>query len=85
MSTDSTMLSDDDRPLATKSAPNGKNHSNGPKTNGHVKEEEDYEMSEGDDQPLVSHTHFAFAQLGIDVVCADVAGHTQAWKGIPST
>lgn len=52
------MFSDDDRPLATKSAPNGKNHTNTPKTNGHVKEEEDYEMSDGDDQPLVSHDHF---------------------------
>lgn len=48
------MFSDDDRPLAAKSAPNGKNHTNMHKTNGHIKDAEDYEMSEADDQPLVS-------------------------------
>jgi DNA topoisomerase-1 len=69
MSTDSAMLSDDDRPLAARSIPNGKNHTNGIKTNGHVKEEEDYEMSDVDDRPLVSHSHFSGTQLGIDIVC----------------
>ncbi|KAF5354918.1 hypothetical protein D9756_005325 [Leucocoprinus leucothites] len=54
MSTDSAIFSDDDRPLATKFTPNGTNHVNGPKTNGHVQEEEDYEMSEGDDEPLAT-------------------------------
>lgn len=53
MPTDSVMFSDDDRPLAAKSAPNGNNRVNAPQTNGHVKGPEDYEMSD-DDQPLVS-------------------------------
>ncbi|XP_006461124.1 hypothetical protein AGABI2DRAFT_185414 [Agaricus bisporus var. bisporus H97] len=51
MPTDSVMFSDDDRPLAAKSAPNGNNRVNAPQTNGHVKGPEDYEMSD-DDQPL---------------------------------
>ncbi|KAF9450440.1 hypothetical protein P691DRAFT_773934 [Macrolepiota fuliginosa MF-IS2] len=58
MSSDSAMFSDDDRPLAAKATPNGKNHTTSiPKvngTNGHIKKEEDYEMSEGDDQPLAT-------------------------------
>ncbi|KXN92450.1 DNA topoisomerase 1 [Leucoagaricus sp. SymC.cos] len=53
MSTETSMFSDNDRPLAAKSVLNGMNLTNGLKTNGHVKEEEDYEMSDADDQPLV--------------------------------
>ncbi|KAF8893784.1 hypothetical protein BD779DRAFT_1503401 [Infundibulicybe gibba] len=49
MSGDTSMFSDDDRPLASKPAPNGK-HANG---NGHSNgQEKDYSMSEDDDQPL---------------------------------
>lgn len=61
ISTDSAMFSDDDRPLATRSSLSGTNHMNGSKVNGHVKKEEDYEMSEEDDEVLVSYTCVIFS------------------------
>lgn len=55
------MFSDDDLPLATRSSLSGTNHMNGSKVNGHVKKEEDYEMSEEDDEVLVSYTCVIFS------------------------
>jgi hypothetical protein len=54
MSSDSAALSDDDRVLFLKTAPNGRHH--GTHTNGnghHNSNDEDHPMSEDDDLPLV--------------------------------
>ena len=51
MSSDSAALSDDDRLLVLKTAPNGRYH--GASTNGNGRLNEDDSMSEGDDLPLV--------------------------------
>jgi len=55
MSSDSAGLSDDDRLLVLKTAPNGRY--NGTRTNGNHQpnpKDEDYSMSEDDELPLVS-------------------------------
>jgi len=62
------MFSDDDRPLTAKSSVIGMNHVNGSKTNGHVKEEEDYEMSESNDEPLVSYSHITLARFILNLI-----------------
>jgi len=63
------MLSDDDRPLVTKSAPNGHTHTGVSHVNGHVHgKQEDYSMSEDEDLPLVrtrsSHLYITHTQSG---------------------
>ena len=82
MSADSAIFSDDDRPLAARSSVIGMNHANGSKTNGHVKEEEDYEMSESNDEPLVSYSHIIFVQFILNLIFCMLtsSGLTQAWK-----
>lgn len=83
MSSGSAMFSDDDQPLAAKSMPNGK--ANTSRTNGYVKEEGDFDMSEDDDQPLVRCNHSESDLLGADLAFADVAGRTEARKDVPSS
>jgi hypothetical protein len=54
MSSDCAALSDDDRLLVLKTAPNGRYHDARTNGNGHLNpKDEDYSMSEGDDLPLV--------------------------------
>ena len=54
MSSDSAALSDDDRLLVLKTAPNGRYHSARINGNGHLNpNNEDYSMNEDDDLPLV--------------------------------
>lgn len=79
------MFSDDDLPLAANSTPNGKVHSNTHKTNGHVIEEGYFDMSEDDDQPLVSCNYSESDLFGADLALADVAGRTETWKVVPSS
>ncbi|KAJ3567168.1 hypothetical protein NP233_g6533 [Leucocoprinus birnbaumii] len=88
MSSDSFMSSDDDRPLATKSAPNGTNHVNGTTTNGHANGDEDYEMSEGEEKPLVKilillSLNLKFAQLGIDLLFKSQATRKPGKASLP--
>lgn len=53
------MLSDDDRLLVLKSAPNGRDHGAGTNGNGHYNgRNDDFSMSEDDDLPLVRYDAF---------------------------
>jgi len=62
------MFSDDDRPLVARSSIIGMSHANGSKMNGHVKEEGDSEMSESNDEPLVSHSPITLVQLNLNLI-----------------